>query len=176
LSFIYVLDVEHRQIEGHKKPVGLLPAEHGPVHEVVDSPVPLPYVPAGHGAVHAAVLNPCVLPYTPAGQSVHVVAPAKLYFPTAHGVPVAVVEPAAQVCPASHGPEHAPRIIPVAEPYEPASHGPVHVAVGRPVVDPYTPAGHGVQTLAPPVLYFPAAHAVAMAVVDPAAHSYPARK
>ena len=36
------------------------------------------------------------------------------------------------------------------------------------------PSGHALHAAAPPVLYCPAAHGTAVALVDPAGHAYPA--
>ena len=57
------------------------------------------YEPAVHKPEHADVGRPVVLPYNPAAQSVHVDAPAKLYFPVGHIVGDATVDPAAHVNP-----------------------------------------------------------------------------
>ena len=56
----------------------------------------------------------------------------------------------------------------------PAAHGPLQFAVALPLTLPYSPALHAVHTLAPAKLYCPALHCTAVALVDPAAHAYPA--
>ena len=44
----------------------------------------------------------------------------------------------------------------------------------KPVEDPYKPAPHSVHDPAPATLYDPSGHINAVALVDPAAHAYPA--
>ena len=84
----------------------------------------------------------------------HAPAPAKLYWPAGHGAAVALVEPV----------EHA----------YPAVHWPLHAAVPTAAVAPYRPAAHILHAPAPAKLYWPAGHAAAVELVDPAAHAYPA--
>ena len=50
----------------------------------------------------------------------------------------------------------------------------MHAAVNKPDVLPYRPALQLLQVPAPPKLYFPCPHIVAVAVIDPATHAYPA--
>ena len=71
-------------------------------------------------------------------------------------------------------PVHDDTISPVPDPYLPASHGPLHAELVSPVVDPYVPAGQAIHDGAAPVLYCPAAHTTAVALVEPAGHAYPA--
>ena len=56
----------------------------------------------------------------------------------------------------------------------PAVQLPVQAAEGRPLVAPYVPPGQSVQTAAPAWEYVPAGQTDAVALVDPAAHAYPA--
>ena len=51
-------------------------------------------------------------------------------------------------------------VSPLVEPYRPASHGPLHDAVDSSPAFPYSPALQFVQLDAPPVLYWPTAHAL----------------
>jgi hypothetical protein len=60
------------------------------------------------------------------------------------------------------------------EPYVPAGHGAVQVATVRPSVSPYFPAGQFVHAPALAELYFPEEHFDSVALLDPAAHAYPA--
>ena len=53
-------------------------------------------------------------------------------------------------------------------------HAPLQFDDAKPVVLPYRPPGHTLQLALPAKLYCPAAHANAVAFVDPAAHTYPA--
>ena len=59
-------------------------------------------------------------------------------------------------------------------PYRPASQGPLQEAVLRPAVLPYSPALQLLHTPSPVKLYLPNGHINAVAVVEPAAHAYPA--
>jgi hypothetical protein len=56
----------------------------------------------------------------------------------------------------------------------PALQFPLHAAVDCAVVPPYRPAAHAVHVPDPPRLYCPAGHGAAVALVDPATHTYPA--
>ena len=53
----------------------------------------------------------------------------------------------------------------------PGGHSPLQLALGSADVAPYRPAGHAVHTPLPDTLYCPAAHAAAVAFVDPATHA-----
>ena len=90
-----------------------------------------------------------IAPYSPALQLVQLLAPAKLYVPATHdgGDPV-----------------------PAGQKY-PAGHCAVHIDDGSADVAPYRPAGHAVHTPLPDTLYCPAAHAAAVAFVDPTTHA-----
>ena len=62
---------------------------------------------------------------------------------------------------------------PVLQKY-PALQLPLHDAVAKPVVPPYSPAAHSMHDDAFPTLYVPTPHTLAVAVVEPATHAYPA--
>jgi hypothetical protein len=87
---------------------------------------------------------------------------------------VAVRDPAGQKYPASHCPLHVSAVMPATDPNRPAGHSAVQSDVVSPVVFPNRPTAQSVHTPCPPVLNFPGGHAAAVAVVDPAAHAYPA--
>jgi hypothetical protein len=130
------------------------PAVQDPVQAGVVSPDDAPNLPVGHAAVHDAFESPAVEPYSPWLQLVHADAAAREYWPAGHTAAVADVEPAGQTYPAVQGPLQA------AEP--------------NAAVAPYRPAAHWVQEPAPAREYWPAAHGVAVADVDPAGQAYPA--
>jgi hypothetical protein len=55
----------------------------------------------------------------------------------------------------------------------PGAHWPLQAAEVRPDTLPYSPAAQGVQAPAPAAAKLPAAHRVAVALVDPAGQAYP---
>jgi hypothetical protein len=136
------------------------PAGHA--YPAVQTPLQLPEVtpdtapnsPAGQGAVHALVFRPWVDPKEPALQFVQALTPPKLKVPTPQITAVSTTEPTG----------HA----------NPAAHGPLQPAVVKPDVEPNVPPGQAVQTPAPPKLYVPGKHNVAVGDVLPAAQAYPA--
>ncbi len=87
---------------------------------------------------------------------------------------MALVEPATQKYPAVHEPLQVPADMPASDPNRPAGHAAVHPAVVRPLAFPNRPAAQSVQLPCPPALNFPGLHMDAVALVDPAAHAYPA--
>ena len=125
------------------------------------------YLPAGHtiavalveaaGQVYPALHSPLQLaegmaadaPYSPATQSVHTLAPVKLYRPAGHTAAVALVDPATHAYPALQFPVHSGVVRPLDNPYLPASQGPLQLAFGMPDTAPYKPATHIVHTPAP---------------------------
>jgi hypothetical protein len=123
---------------------------------------------------HAADVRPATLPYSPAPHCVHAPAPPSEYVPATHCTAVADVEPAGHAYPAAHGPLQDADVAPVLLPNLPATHCPVHDDTAMPAVAPYVPAEHSLHTLAPLRLYLPTPHNSAVALVDPAAHAYPA--
>jgi hypothetical protein len=130
------------------------PAGHGPLQDALVRPLMAPNLPTGHGPLQAATVMGVVPPYRPTPQSVHTPAPAREYLPSGHSNAVAVDDPAA----------HA----------YPAAQFPVHVATAIAVVPPKRPAGHREHDPSPTRLYRPVGHVNAVALVDPAAHAYPA--
>jgi hypothetical protein len=90
----------------------------------------------------------------PALQLVHTPAPPTLNLPSGHISADALVDPGTQKYPAVQLPLHA--------------------ADGRPAAAPYVPAGHALHTPALPMLYRPAVHIAAVALVDPATQACPA--
>ncbi len=132
------------------------PALHGPLHDELGRPLAAPNLPTGHGPLHVATVMGAVPPYRPTPQSVHTPAPAREYLPTGHSNAVALDDPLT----------HA----------YPAAQFPVHVATAIAAVPPYRPAGHREHDPAPTRLYRPVGHVNAVAVVDPAAHAYPAEQ
>ncbi len=129
------------------------PPWHGPEQDAVVAPEE-PQVPALHKPVHAADVRPDTFPYLPPGQLAHALAPDKLYCPAGHKTAVELVDPSGQAYPAEQLPEQP--------------------AVTSPVVAPYKPAGHGEHPLEPARLYCPAPHTLAVGLVLPAGHAYPA--
>ncbi len=145
-------------------------------------------LPAGHAypavqrPLQAAEGSPVVLPKVPAGQLVHVAAPAKLYRPVPHAEGVTDVDPAEQAnlsaafqetkhamqrtVRSNHGQQQSAQVT------YPAWQSPVQLATVIADVDPYLPPGQRVQEPAPPVLYSPAAHVDAVALVEPAGQKY----
>ncbi len=158
---------------GHTTTVALVdpaghacPAAHTPVHsavcavaephfpgaQAVQDPAPGPlYRPAVH-VLALALVDPAGHAY-PALQLVQAPAPASLNWPAGHTTAVALVDPAGHACPAAHTP--------------------VHSAVCA-VAEPHFPGAQAVQDPAPGPLYRPAVHVLALALVDPAGHAYPA--
>jgi hypothetical protein len=104
--------------------------------------------------VHEGDVSPLVFPNRPAAHDVHALWPRTLYVPGRQIDAVALMDPTA----------HA----------YPAEQLPLHAADDRPGSAPYRPAAHSVHDVAPASEYLPAAHKDAVALVDPAAHSYPA--
>ncbi len=130
------------------------PAGQGPLHAAVVRPGDAPYKPTGHDAVHNADVSPELTPYKPAPHKVHDAAPPRLYVPGPHKSAEALVEPAG----------HA----------NPGAQLPLQAADVRPAIDPNEPPGHCAQVPAPPTLNVPGGHIMAVALVDPATHAYPA--
>ncbi len=125
-----------------------------PEHSDVSKPDTLPYLPPGQGAVQLAVGSADVAPYRPALQFVHTVAPVREYLPAGQLTAVALTDAEGHTYPALQLPEHP--------------------VVARPAVDPYRPAAQSTHTLAPVREYLPAGQIAEVALVDPAAHMYPA--
>ena len=90
----------------------------------------------------------------PAVQLVQAAAAPRLYWPGGQAAAVGRKEPGA----------HA----------YPALQLPVQRALVMPDTAPYRPAAQLLQTPAPPKLYCPAGHTIAVALVDPATQKYPA--
>lgn len=111
-----------------------------------------PNRPPTQGPEHVAAVRPVAPPKSPAGQLVHTPAAPVLYCPTGQTEAVDDVDPLGHAYPALQGPEH--------------------VDVVRAVEDPNCPGGHDEHDGAPPVLYCPIGHAVAVDVVDPARQKY----
>jgi hypothetical protein len=150
------------------------------------------YLPAGHtiavalveaaGQVYPALHSPLQLaegmaadaPYSPATQSVHTLAPVKLYRPAGHTEAVAEVDPATHANPALQLPSQVDVVSPDTDPNRPASQGPLQLAVGMPDVEPYRPGAQSMHTLAPARLYFPGEHATTVALVEAAGQVNPA--
>ncbi len=108
--------------------------------------------PAVHGPLQALLVCCVAFPNRPAGHGSHPPALAALNVPA--GQTAADVAPDTQKWPAGQAA--------------------VHKEVPIPLVDPYRPAGHDLHTESPPSVYFPAGQTEAVAVVEPAAHAYPA--
>jgi hypothetical protein len=72
--------------------------------------------PARQSPLHSALGSAVTLPNLPAGHDTHTVELAVLYFPAGHTTDVALVDPAAHVYPARHGPEHVDTTRPVVFP------------------------------------------------------------
>ena len=143
--------------------------------DAVDDTEPAAHTyPALHGPEHDADGSPALLPYVPAGHIEHDPDPDGANLPTGHWDAVADTDPATHAYPAEHSPLHPAVVRPVLLPYTPAGHCAVHDAFVRPDVDPYRPTAHALHTPAPALLYCPAGHTAAVALVDPAAHAYPA--
>jgi hypothetical protein len=106
--------------------------------------------------VHCGDVSPLVLPNRPAAHDVHEPWPPTLYVPGRHIDAVALVDPAAQACPAVQLPLHA--------------------ADGSPGTAPYRPAAQDVHDAAPASEYLPATQTAAMALVDSGAHMNPAEQ
>jgi hypothetical protein len=100
-------------------------------------------------------------------------APGKEYLPSSQGTTVLFIDWVGQKYPGLHSPVHAAVAAPPLLKL-PAGHGAVQLAVARPGVNPYRPAAHAVHEPAPARLYVPALHTVAVALLLPAAHAYPA--
>ena len=73
-----------------------------------------------------------------------------------------------------HGPLQLDVVRAEEAPYRPSSHGPLHNALGVTLLLPNSPAGHAVHTPAPVNEYWPAAHGVAVELVEPSGQAYPA--
>lgn len=84
------------------------------------------------------------------------------------------MDPATQKYPALHAPLHWLLVCATALPYRPAAHSPEQAAEGSAVLLPKVPVGQSIQDAEPATLYLPMGHVDAWAVVDPAAHAYPA--
>jgi hypothetical protein len=145
--------------EGQTNAVALLdpsgqacPALQTPLHATLLAPA-TPNLPLGQAPLQAAEGKPAVSPYLPAGQSVHADAAAALNLPAGHTLVF-------EVDPGGHA--------------NPAAQAPLHAGNGRPGAPPYVPPGQSVQVPAPARLYCPAGHMNGAALVDPAAHAYPA--
>jgi hypothetical protein len=110
--------------------------------------------PAAQLPLHAGDDSPCSAPNRPAAHKMHDAAPASEYLPAAQTDAVALVDPSAQAYPAAQLPLHA--------------------ADGSPGTAPYRPAAQDVHDDDPASEYLPAGHTDAVALVDPAAHAYPA--
>ena len=119
-------------------------------------------------------MAPDTVPNRPAAQAVHDAEPATEYSPAPHTTPDALVDPAAHADPAEHDPSHWSDTRPTLDPKRPAAHGPEQPADVSPDVAPYSPAAHRVHVPDPTPLYLPAGHIAAVALVDPALHTYPA--
>ena len=57
-------------------------------------PDELPNVPASHGPEQLDDVSATLSPYRPMGHAEHAAAPAREYWPAAHGTAVALVDPA----------------------------------------------------------------------------------
>ena len=130
--------------------------------------------PAAHEPLHVADDAPGVDPYTPPGQSMHTPAPDSAYFPATHRLAVGDAEPAGHAYPAVQFPLHNTDTRPDTDPNVPAGHGPLQADDDSPKLLPYVPTGQLTHTPAPPTLYFPATHTLAVELADPAGHAYPA--
>ncbi len=109
----------------------------------------------------------------PAAHGEHIAAPARLKVPAGQVDAVALVDPAGHVYPAEHAPLHNADTCP-AHPNLPASHCPLHELFESPTVAPNKPGAQVVQLAAPAVLYRPAGHKRAVALVEPTGQEYPA--
>jgi hypothetical protein len=87
-----------------------------PEHVDAVSPDAEPYRPASHSPEHKSVVIAAVDPYKPGSQYAQAPVPLVLYCPAAHIDAVAFVDPAGQLYPASHGPEHVASMTPADEP------------------------------------------------------------
>jgi hypothetical protein len=114
--------------------------------------------PAGQLPLQVADVMAGVDPNCPAGQSVHTVAPAKEYRPTAHWDAVDEIDPGEHAYPAVQMPEQALVVSPAVAPYRPPGQGPEHAAAVKPVVTPYSPAAHSKHVPTPATAYCPATH------------------
>jgi hypothetical protein len=130
--------------------------------------------PAVHRPLQLALGMAAETPYRPGAQSMHTAAPDKLYLPDGHAVAVTLTDPAGHTYPALQLPVHVDVVSPDTDPNRPASQGPLQLALGMPDTAPYRPGAQSTHTLAPARLYFPAGHATATGLVDPATHAYPA--
>ena len=158
--------------------------------------------------MHEGDVSPLVFPNRPAAHDVHEPWPPTLYVPGRHIDVVALMDPATHACPAAQLPLHVADDSPGSAPYRPAAHTvhdaaavseylpaahidavalvdpaahaypaaqlPLHTGDDRPGTAPYRPAAHKMHDAAPTSEYLPAAHKDAVALVDPAAHAYPA--
>ncbi len=129
--------------------------------------------PGGHGRLHSAS-RPTASLNTPAVQLVHSTAAPRLYRPGGHCTAVRVTEPAGHAYPAAHSPLHSGAVRPGSAPNRPPGHSPLQFAVPSADALPNRPAGQALQVPAPGREYVPAAHTVAVALVDPAGHACPA--
>lgn len=130
--------------------------------------------PAEQFPVQDALVRPLVSPYTPPGQAVQALAPLSEYRPAPHRKVVAFVDPAGQAYPAIHDPSQDAVVRPAEDPNRPAEQRLVHAADVNLVEPPYSPAAQTTHASHPDREYRPGPHAAAVALVDPAAHSYPA--
>jgi hypothetical protein len=110
----------------------------------------------------------------PAVQLVHSAAAPRLYCPGGHWTAVRVTEPAGHAYPAAHTPLHSGAVRPGSAPNRPPGHNPLQSAVPSADALPNRPAAQALQVPAPGRECVPAGHTVAVALVDPAGHAYPA--
>ena len=165
----------HCDTVGDVEPSGhAYPAGHTSLQLDDVSPVVLPNRPAAQYPLHAALVMPVVAPYRPAAHGVHVADPATLNCPAAHSTCDGDVEPRGHAYPALHKPLQFDDDWPDELLKRPAAHAPLHEAVVSIVASPYSPMEHAVHAVAPAREYWPAEHATAVALVDPAGHAYPA--
>ncbi len=132
------------------------PAAHSPLHSGVVRPGSAPNRPPTHSPLQFAVPCANAAPNRPAAQALQVPAPGREYVPAGHTDAVALVDPAGHACPALQGPLH------------PAVLKPTAVTLNQ------VPAGQSLHDPAPARLYCLVGHTDAVALVDPAAHAYPA--
>jgi hypothetical protein len=112
------------------------PAWHGPVQELLVSPVVAPYSPEGQSDVHELEFNPSVSPYLPVEHKEHVPEPLLLNLPSGQMLAVAFVVPAGHAYPAGHCPEHQLLTCPDVASNRPEGQMAVQLAAFRPEVLP----------------------------------------
>ena len=130
------------------------PALQGPEHADDTIPAVDPNLPAGQGPLQPSENSADTSPYRPARQDTQTPVPGELYVPGLHCTGVLLVLPSTQTYPAEQVPEHDEFV--------------------SPDVAPYSPAAQKMQDDAPCKLYVPGEHIAAVALVDPALHTYPA--